>query len=217
MKRILSLAIFVICAISLSAQTNKTDQLEALEQNQSVNQKITTPGQDTIITATLKSPSRLFADKNDLTSVIEIIPADSVVEVLGSDSTYLHVVYQDNEGFIYKHQAIINRPIVNNNQDTQDYQQTQNADQNNQQVEEQQQSRFSYLENKYGSNMAARLNAGKIWKGMTAEMVSDSWGTADKINRVINGNVIKEEWIYSTTWLYFENNTLLEWGPVRKR
>jgi hypothetical protein len=64
--------------------------------------------------------------------------------------------------------------------------------------------------------MAARLNAGKIWKGMTAEMVNDSWGTADKINRIISGNVVKEEWIYRTTWLYFENNTLLEWGPVRK-
>jgi hypothetical protein len=211
MKKIFIVPLIVICAIPLNAHANKIDQLQALEQKQSVNQNITV-NQDTVVTATLKSASRLFADKNDLTSVIVIIPADSIVEVLDSDSTYLHVVYQDNEGFIFKRQAIINSQVTDVNQNTQ----FQNADQNSQPVQEQQQSRFSYLGNKYGSNMAARLNAGKIWKGMTAEMVSDSWGTADKINRIISGNVVKEEWIYRTTWLYFENNTLLEWGPVRK-
>ena len=87
--------------------------------------------------------------------------------------------------------------------------------QETQPVQEQQQSRFSYLENKYGSNMAARLTSGKIWKGMNSEMVRDSWGPAEKINRVISGNIIKEEWIYTNTWLYFENNTLVEWGPIR--
>jgi hypothetical protein len=213
MKRILFASLIVIGAISLSAQTNKIDKLLALEQKQPVNQNIISVEQDTVITtATLKSASRLFADKNDLTSVIVIIPADSIVEVLDVDSTYLHVVYQDNEGFIFKRQAIINNQVAVLNQDTQ----SQNVNQNNQSAQDQEQSRFSYLENKYGSNMAARLNAGKIWKGMTAEMVSDSWGTADKINRIISGNVIKEEWIFKTTWLYFENNTLLEWGPVRK-
>jgi len=64
--------------------------------------------------------------------------------------------------------------------------------------------------------MAARLNAGKIWKGMNSEMIRDSWGKPDKINREINGNTVKEEWIYRTTWLFIENNTLQEWGPVRK-
>ena len=64
--------------------------------------------------------------------------------------------------------------------------------------------------------MADRLYAGKIWKGMNSEMVKDSWGEAEKINRVISGNVIKEEWIFRSTWLYFENNTLLEWGSVKK-
>ena len=211
MKKILSVALFIIAAISLNAQTNKIDKLLALEQNKPVNQNVTSASQDTVITATLKSASRLFADKNDLTSVILILPADSIVEVLDSDSTYLHVVFQNNEGFIYKHQAIINSPVIIN-QTTQ----SENTDQGNQQIQDQQESRFSYLENKYGSNMAARLNAGKIWKGMSAEMVNDSWGSADKINRIVSGNVIKEEWIYRTTWLYFENNTLLEWGPVKK-
>ena len=154
----------------------------------------------------------MFATKDDLTSVILIIPADSVVTVLDSDSTYLHVVFEENEGYIFKRHAVIDKIPVNTRQSIQ----SQPAAQETQPVQEQQQSRFSYLENKYGSNMASRLMAGKIWKGMNSEMVKDSWGTAEKINRVISGNVVKEEWIFKNTWLYFENNTLLEWGPVKK-
>jgi hypothetical protein len=154
----------------------------------------------------------LFATKDDLTTVIFIIPADSVVAVLDSDSTYLHVVFEENEGYILRRQAILNEVPVN----AQPVIQSRPAAQQTEPVQEQQQSRFSYLENKYGSNMANRIFSGKIWKGMNSEMVKDSWGTADKINRIISGNITKEEWIFRNTWLYFENNTLLEWGPVKK-
>ena len=74
-------------------------------------------------------------------------------------------------------------------------------------------SRFTYLENKYGTNVAARINAGKIWKGMNGEMVRDSWGNPEKINRVISSNTVKEDWTYKSTMLYFENNRLVNWGP----
>ena len=205
MKKIFIITLFVIAAFGLKAQTSKVDQLQAPEQTQPDNQNITA-------TATLKVSSRLFASKDDLTSVILIIPADSVVAVLDSDSTYFHVIFQENEGYIFKRQAVLNKVPVNAQQAVQ----SQPEVQGNEPVQEQQQSRLSYLENKYGSNMAARLISGKIWKGINSDMVKDSWGTPEKINRVVNGNIIKEEWIFKTTWLYFENNTLLEWGPVKK-
>lgn len=205
MKKLLFIVLLLSVSYFLEAQANKIDQLQALEQNQISDQKITA-------TASLKSSSRLFADKNDLTTVILIIPADSVVAVLDSDSTYLHVIFQDNEGYIFKRHAILNNLPVNNAQSVR----SQQALQENPPVQEETQSRFSYLENKYGSNMAARLMSGKIWKGMNSEMVKDSWGSAQKINRVISGNTIKEEWIFKYTWLYFENNALVEWGPIRR-
>ena len=205
MKKILFLTFLSVVAFQLQGQTGKADQLQALEQNQNDNQNITA-------TATLKVASRLFATKDDLTSVILIIPADSIVAVLDSDSTYLHVVFEENEGYILRRQAILNEVPVN----AQPVIQSRPAAQQTEPVQEQQQSRFSYLENKYGSNMANRIFSGKIWKGMNSEMVKDSWGTADKINRIISGNITKEEWIFRNTWLYFENNTLLEWGPVKK-
>jgi hypothetical protein len=205
MKKILFLTFLSVVTFLLQGQTGKADQLQALEQNQNDNQNITA-------TATLKVASRLFATKDDLTTVILIIPADSIVAVLDSDSTYLHVVFEENEGYILRRQAILNEVPVN----AQPVIQSRPAAQQTEPVQEQQQSRFSYLENKYGSNMANRIFSGKIWKGMNSEMVKDSWGTADKINRIISGNITKEEWIFRNTWLYFENNTLLEWGPVKK-
>jgi hypothetical protein len=205
MKKILFLTFLSVVTFLLQGQTGKADQLQALKQNQNDNQNITA-------TATLKVASRLFATKDDLTTVILIIPADSIVAVLDSDSTYLHVVFEENEGYILRRQAILNEVPVN----AQPVIQSRPAAQQTEPVQEQQQSRFSYLENKYGSNMANRIFSGKIWKGMNSEMVKDSWGTADKINRIISGNVTKEEWIFRNTWLYFENNTLLEWGPVKK-
>ena len=63
-------------------------------------------------TATMKSSSRLFSMKDDLTSVILIIPVDSTVAVLDSDSTYFHVVFQDNEGYIFKKHAVLDKAPV---------------------------------------------------------------------------------------------------------
>jgi hypothetical protein len=206
MKKIVFLTFLAVVAFQLEGQTGKVDQLQAIEQNQPDNQNITA-------IATLKVASRLFATKDDLTSVILIIPADSVVDVLDSDSTYLHVVFEENEGYIFRRQAILDKIPVN----AQPAIQSQPAAQQTEPVQEQQQGRFSYLENKYGSNIANRIFSGKIWKGMNSEMVKDSWGTADKINRIISGNITKEEWLFRNTWLYFENNTLLEWGPVKKQ
>jgi len=206
MKKALFTALILLSSLSLftvSAQTDRVTQLQSLEQNQPDNQNITA-------TATLKSASRLFATRDDLTSVIMIIPVDSVVDVLDSDSSYLHVVYQDYEGYIFRRQAKMDKkPVSNITPQTQ-------AFQGNRQVSSGQ-DRFTYLENKYGTNMATRLISGKVWKGMDAEMVNDSWGTASKINRIISGNIVKEEWIFRNTWLYFENNTLLEWGSVKKQ
>jgi hypothetical protein len=88
--------------------------------------------------------------------------------------------------------------------------------QEEQPAEHEQVSRFTYLENKYGTSMAARLIAGKIWKGMTTDMVQDSWGSPKKIKRVISGNIVKEDWFFNNSWLYFENDTLIEWGPARE-
>jgi hypothetical protein len=204
MKKFISISFILFMVVSMMAQNNKASVLQNLEQD-----KPSVQNQQS--TAILKYSSRLFESKDDLTSVILIIPKDSVAVVLGADSTYLKVAYGDYEGYIFKRDAEIrNIPVEIAAPE---------KPAGNQQViqpeEQSQVSRFSFLENKYGSSMAARLTAGKIWKGMSAEMVRDSWGKPVKINRII-GDIVKEEWIYKNTWLYIENNILVEWGPISR-
>ena len=205
MKKLIITSLFLLSVISLNAQENRTQVLQDLEKNQPSGQEIT-------VTATLKSASRLFAEKNDLTTVLMIVPSGSVVNVIGSDSAYFHVIFEENEGYILKRHAVIDESPVTSKPSAQIREPLQQS----QPASQQEVSRFTYLENKYGTSMAARLIAGKIWKGMTSEMVRDSWGKPLKINRVINSNTIQEEWIYNNTWLYIENDTLTDWGPTRK-
>ena len=206
---------------SIHAQEIRSGILEDLERN-----KTSSQGTQSAFTATIKSATRLFADKNDLTSVIMVIPSGYEVDVLGADSTYLRVVFEEAEGFILKRHAEIkqtpmsdrsNIPYSEPSGQSEPRAQTQPQPQTQPQSQTQpeQTSRFTYLENKYGTDMASRLITGKIWKGMTGEMVRDSWGKPLKINRVISSNTIKEEWIYRSTWLYIEDDVLMTWGPVQ--
>ena len=224
MKKIFISFLLILTAISVNAQEDKTDLLRELENDQTVNpitQQESDPAvnQDIILIATLKSATRLFGAKNDLTTVIMVLPSGSEMEILDSDSTYLHIYFEDYEGYIYKDRAVISEvslPVATAVEAVEEEPVITKAEpiQQVQPVQEPKVSRFSYLENKYGSNMAAKLMAGKIWKGMSAEMIIDSWGNPKKINRVISGNVIKEEWIFRNTWLYLENDILADWGSI---
>jgi hypothetical protein len=204
MKKSIIASLFLLSVCMIYAQDNRTTILQDLESNNSSNQDVT-------LTAITTSATRLFGEKDDLTSVILIIPSDTIVDVIGSDSTYLHVVFEDYEGYIFRRHARLNEPeivmapVVQKQENIQEPQ-----EQAPQQV-----SRFTYLENKYGSNMAARLISGKIWKGMSSDMVRDSWGKPQTIKRTISGNTIEEEWFYNNTWLYIENDILTDWGPIK--
>ena len=205
MKNLFISSFILIYTLSVNAQAGKTDVLQNLEKNQP-------DYQSTSVTAELKSASRLFADKEDLTSVIMVIPSGSTVNVLGSDSTYLHVDFEGNNGYINASHAVIKKFFVAVSSEAQKEQ----AVPERRVVQPQQKiSRYEYLENKYGTRIGRRLSEGKIWKGMSSEMVKDSWGSPKKITRVISGNIIKEEWFYKNTWLYIQNSVLAEWGPVK--
>ena len=202
MKKLIFISLLATLCYPLISQVSAGDKLQELEKN---------GNSGGTVTATLTSSSRLFGNPDDLTSVIFVVPKGSTVTVLGSDSTYLHVIFEEDEGFIYRRHAVIDKKPAAQPQSSNQQTKTQTQAQPQAQT-----GRFAYLESKYGTSMAARINSGKIWKGMNAEMVKDSWGTADKITREISGNTVKEEWIYRSTWLYMENNTLVEWGPVGK-
>ena len=194
--------IFLAASIALSSQFSKSEVLQDPAESYTSNQEYA-------LTATLTSSSRLFESKEDLTSVIIVIPSGSLVKITGSDSTYYRVVFGEDEGYIFKKHATINQtPVVI--EPVKKQEQAVNV-----QPVQKQDTRLFYLENKYGPNMAAKLYAGKIWRGMTAQMVRDSWGTPLKINKDMGSSVNREEWIYNKANLFIENNTLVDWGETK--
>jgi hypothetical protein len=218
MKEFIVLILFLSLNLSLKAQDKRSAVLQDLEKNQSTDQ-------NAVSSATMKSASRLFADKHDLTSVILIIPSGSVVDVLDADSSYFHVLFDDYEGYITRRHAVLNnvpivsKPVVRQEKPVREsipVTQTQQSAQESRQASAQRNAdRKAYLENKYGTDIASRILAMKVWKGMTTEMVLDSWGNPLKINRVISGNNVKEEWHYRSSLLYMENDYLIDWDTIR--
>lgn len=210
MKRIIFSAIIFSVFFSLKSQIAKTDVLQDLEKSKpSV--------QNAVTNATLKSASRLFRDNNDLTSVITVLPKGTVVDVLpGTYDTFMHVVFEGEEGYIYSKDAELNKAqspaapaVLRQNA------QKETNPQESRPVQKQVSGRYEYLMNKYGSSIGSKLYERKIWKGMNSQLVKDSWGSPEKINRVINGEEVREEWIYDKTRLSFRNSTLSGWGPVK--
>jgi len=210
MKRIILSAIIFFIFFAVKSQISNTDVLQDLEKSKS-------SVQNAVITATLNSASRLFRDKNDLTSVIMVLPKGTVVDVLpGTYDTFMHVVFEGDEGYIYANDAELSQAPASAlpAAPLQSVQKGANS-QESRPVQKQVASRYEYLVNKYGTSLASKLYDRKIWKGMNSQLVKDSWGSPGEINRVINGDEVREEWIYNKTRLSFRNSTLSDWGPVK--
>lgn len=71
-----------------------------------------------------------------------------------------------------------------------------------------QQERKKDLEKRFGKSNAEKILSGKVWVGMTKEMVKESWGNPEETHKIITSGKINEQWIYNETYLYFDNNVL---------
>ncbi len=179
--------------------------------------------------ATTKGAVRLFGDKDDLTSVIMIIPDGSTVEVVTPDSVFTRVLFEGADGFVKSDRLEATRvvdPARVEYKTTADQPAAwQPQQQQAQQPAAQQQTdapeyydpadRYEMLANKYGTDIGKRLYQHKIWKGVSSDMARDSWGKPVQINRMYVDQSVDEEWIYSKKYLYFRDGVLIEWGPVK--
>lgn len=168
--------------------------------------------------ATTKGAVRLFGDKDDLTTVITLIPAGSSVEIIKPDIEYTLIRFDNSEGFV-KSDKLVTVQAAAPVQTTGNIPATQTPytaqSQPQPQSQSQPQDRFEMLTMKYGKDIGKRLFQHKVWKGINADMARDSWGKPKQINRMYVDQSVDEEWIYSQKWLYFRDNILIEWGPVK--
>ncbi len=166
--------------------------------------------------ATTTGAIRLFSDKDDLTSVITIIPSGTTVEVIKPDTVYTLVNFDNSLGYVksdkLKDEVLVTSPATGYQAAsvTQPQYQPQTQTQNYQSSD-----RYSVLIARYGQDIGKRLYQHKVWKGVTADMARDSWGKPKQINRMYVDQSVDEEWVYSKKFLYFRDNILIEWGPVK--
>jgi hypothetical protein len=146
-----------------------------------------------------------------------VMPKGTVVDVLpGTYDTFMHVVIEGEEGYIYAKDAELSQAPASAVKDASRMSvEKETNSQESRPVQKQVVTRYEYLVNKYGTSMGSRLYERKIWKGMNSQLVKDSWGSPGEINRIINGDEVREEWIYNKTRLNFRNSTLSDWGPAK--
>lgn len=71
--------------------------------------------------------------------------------------------------------------------------------------------RKSDLIKKYGASNGLKIFEEKIWIGMTKEMLIESWGRPNDINRTVGSWGVHEQCIYSSAYIYIENGVVTSW------
>lgn len=64
---------------------------------------------------------------------------------------------------------------------------------------------------KYGKEDGNRVASGMVWKGMTEEMLRDSWGEPDKIESNKQPYGIFNQWYYGEITYFFRDGKLIDW------
>ena len=197
----------VLFIANLNAQqfNELESKLNQLEQN-STKTNIQTEVTDTSFksNAVTSSGCRLYSDIGNLSSVITILPADTRVFIVDVMDEYYYIKTEVNQGFIKKSKINLDQNYIDKPPEFLNQAGTDNGAS----------GKLEYLRKTYGWETAKKIFDHKIWRNMTTNMVEDSWGRPNQINRRINSGQVKEEWFYPSTYLIFLDGKLIDWGPV---
>lgn len=68
--------------------------------------------------------------------------------------------------------------------------------------------RLMRLKSKYSDRDVESILSGRLRIGMTKEMCRESWGEPKRVNKTTTAYGVREQWVYSNSYLYFENGIL---------
>lgn len=69
---------------------------------------------------------------------------------------------------------------------------------------------------KYGKEDGLRVSEGRIWKGMTEDMLKDVWGKPDKTNTDKHSWGVFTQYYYGEITYFFKNSKLIDWQQGSK-
>ena len=70
---------------------------------------------------------------------------------------------------------------------------------------------------KYGKKIGQRVAYKRIWKGMTEEMLRDSWGKPDKIDKNVEKWGVFTQWNYGDVTFFFRDGKLTDWEGEQEK
>lgn len=145
-----------------------------------------------------KSTTRFFSDMDNLSSVIQMIPENVEVQVFEPIADYYSAYFDGSYGYLFisKVDPVNFKPDV--------FEVTPEP-------LTAEQDKYAFLVQKYGKENADQIRARKVWKGMTKDMILDSWGKPKQIDRYIGKTSVKEEWYYRTRVLFVQDGKLVGW------
>lgn len=154
---------------------------------------------------TTTSACRMFADIENISSVLGYIPKGKEVKLIEYSGRYALVEYEGTQGWIKADKT--NAPVAPVQENYSEQQEGKSYDANIPR------DRFSILVEKYGYRTGKALFEHKIWKGIDNNMLKDSWGKPYNVKRETNSSGTIEIWTYKKSWLLLKNGILTEWGP----
>lgn len=145
-----------------------------------------------------KSTTRFFSDMDNLSAVIQMIPENVEVQVFEPIGDYYSAYFDGSYGYLFISKV---EPV---NFDPEIFIITPEP-------LSAEQDKYAFLVQKYGKEDADQIIARKVWKGMTKDMILDSWGKPRQIDRYIGKTTVKEEWYYRTRVLFVQDGKLVGW------
>jgi hypothetical protein len=75
--------------------------------------------------------------------------------------------------------------------------------------------RKTKLVKRFGKDIADRILKGQIWKGMTENMLSESWGKPDKIDTNKERWGVFSQWYYGNITYFFRDGSMIDWEETK--
>lgn len=145
-----------------------------------------------------KVPTHLYENRGTWYKTLAIIPKSTAILAYDFKNNYYFVEYDTLNGFVFT----MDVETLEQKSERLEIEKKQNLQRSNE---------LNRLVQKYGKINGKKIYEGKIWLGMTKEMVIESWGEPDEINRSVGSWGIHEQLVYGNQYLYIRDNKLSSW------
>ena len=167
--------------------------------------------QNVKINAVIRNGGKIKDAPNPLAKDILIVNSEKNVFILDYVDEYFKICYDENCGYtntLWIETTPEIAKYIENKKYIENEIRLENANRIAKQNEFQDKKKVELLIKKYGLKTYNSLREGYYWIGMTTEMALIAFGQPTEINETVGSWGNHQQWVYNSTYLYFENGKL---------